>query len=158
MPSPLPNLLRIIMITFLVHSTLPFTSPRIHFPSSRLFLLTSSSRSCYNPSKSTQKQTRLRSSKTDTDYISDAVSLASTPPFGTTFPNPPVGCVIVSKDGKVLGEGFHPMAGYPHAEVFALLEASGKVDSGRLAASGVMIEQGEGGGGRRGRIHHDRGT
>ncbi|GMI44443.1 hypothetical protein TrCOL_g5601 [Triparma columacea] len=34
------------------------------------------------------------------------------------------------------------MAGYPHAEVFALLEASGKVDSGRLAASGVMIEQG----------------
>ena len=66
--------------------------------------------------------------------------------------------MIVSKDGKVLGEGFHPMAGYPHAEVFALLEASGKVDSGRLAASGVMIEQGEGGVGRRGRIHHDRGA
>ncbi|GMH75165.1 hypothetical protein TrRE_jg12145 [Triparma retinervis] len=80
--------------------------------------------------------------KSDLDYMKDAVSLASTPPFGTTFPNPPVGCVIVSKDGEVLGEGFHPLAGYPHAEIFALLEASGKVESGRLAAAGVMIEQG----------------
>ncbi|KAJ1408619.1 Riboflavin biosynthesis protein RibD [Sesbania bispinosa] len=33
-----------------------------------------------------------------------------------------VGCVIV-KDGKVVGEGFNPKAGQPHAEVFAVRDA-----------------------------------
>ena len=41
---------------------------------------------------------------------------------GKTAPNPLVGSVIV-KDGKIVGEGFHPGAGQPHAEVFALREA-----------------------------------
>lgn len=36
----------------------------------------------------------------------------------TTRPNPCVGCVIV-KDDVIIGKGFHPKAGYPHAEVFA---------------------------------------
>lgn len=40
----------------------------------------------------------------------------------TTRPNPAVGCVIVQAD-KVVGQGFHPKAGAPHAEVFALKEA-----------------------------------
>jgi len=31
-------------------------------------------------------------------------------------PNPKVGCEIVSEDGKIIGEGFHQMAGMPHAE------------------------------------------
>ena len=40
----------------------------------------------------------------------------------TTRPNPAVGCVIVQSE-KVVGQGFHPKAGAPHAEVFALKEA-----------------------------------
>ncbi|OOS07404.1 diaminohydroxyphosphoribosylaminopyrimidine deaminase [Moraxella cuniculi DSM 21768] len=43
----------------------------------------------------------------------------------TTRPNPAVGCVIV-KDGMVVGQGFHPKAGQPHAEVFALQDAYNK--------------------------------
>ncbi|MDV2859757.1 bifunctional diaminohydroxyphosphoribosylaminopyrimidine deaminase/5-amino-6-(5-phosphoribosylamino)uracil reductase RibD [Psychrobacter sp. CAM01] len=40
----------------------------------------------------------------------------------TTRPNPAVGCVIVQA-GMVVGQGFHPKAGQPHAEVFALKNA-----------------------------------
>ncbi len=41
---------------------------------------------------------------------------------GQTAPNPMVGSVII-KNGQVLGEGFHPKAGEPHAEVFAIRAA-----------------------------------
>jgi diaminohydroxyphosphoribosylaminopyrimidine deaminase/5-amino-6-(5-phosphoribosylamino)uracil reductase len=41
---------------------------------------------------------------------------------GRTAPNPPVGAVVV-RDGCIVGEGFHPAAGQPHAEVYALRDA-----------------------------------
>ncbi|WP_181280641.1 bifunctional diaminohydroxyphosphoribosylaminopyrimidine deaminase/5-amino-6-(5-phosphoribosylamino)uracil reductase RibD [Aphanothece hegewaldii] len=41
---------------------------------------------------------------------------------GQTAPNPLVGSVIV-KEGQIIGEGFHPGAGQPHAEIFALRNA-----------------------------------
>lgn len=41
---------------------------------------------------------------------------------GKTSPNPLVGAVVVKK-GKIIGEGFHPKAGQPHAEIFALQNA-----------------------------------
>lgn len=41
---------------------------------------------------------------------------------GLTRPNPPVGAVLV-KRGKMIGEGFHRIAGGPHAEIVALLDA-----------------------------------
>ncbi len=44
---------------------------------------------------------------------------------GRTAPNPPVGAVIV-RNGQVVGEGFHPQAGKPHAEIFALRQAGEK--------------------------------
>lgn len=40
----------------------------------------------------------------------------------TTRPNPAVGCVIV-QSAQIVGQGFHPKVGQPHAEVFALKEA-----------------------------------
>ena len=40
----------------------------------------------------------------------------------TTRPNPAVGCIIVQAE-QIVGQGFHPKAGEPHAEVFALKEA-----------------------------------
>lgn len=40
----------------------------------------------------------------------------------TTRPNPAVGCVIVQAE-QIVGQGFHPQAGLPHAEVFALKDA-----------------------------------
>ena len=48
-------------------------------------------------------------------YMARALELAKQG-RGKTFPNPCVGCVLV-KDDTIVGEGFHPRAGMPHAEV-----------------------------------------
>ncbi|BAU10525.1 riboflavin biosynthesis protein RibD [Leptolyngbya sp. NIES-3755] len=51
--------------------------------------------------------------------------------IGRTAPNPMVGSVIVS-DGDIIGEGFHPKAGEPHAEVFALRQAGARSQGATL--------------------------
>jgi diaminohydroxyphosphoribosylaminopyrimidine deaminase / 5-amino-6-(5-phosphoribosylamino)uracil reductase len=51
--------------------------------------------------------------------------------IGRTAPNPLVGSVIV-RDGAIVGEGFHPQAGQPHAEVFALREAGDRAQNATL--------------------------
>ncbi len=55
------------------------------------------------------------------NFMQRAIDLACNG-LGRTAPNPPVGAILV-KDGEVVGAGFHPAAGQPHAEVFALREA-----------------------------------
>jgi diaminohydroxyphosphoribosylaminopyrimidine deaminase / 5-amino-6-(5-phosphoribosylamino)uracil reductase len=54
--------------------------------------------------------------------------------LGRTAPNPLVGAVVV-KDGEVIGEGFHPAAGQPHAEVFALRAAGDRAQGATIYVS-----------------------
>ena len=53
---------------------------------------------------------------------------------GKTSPNPMVGAVVV-KEGQIIGEGFHPEAGQPHAEVFALKAAGEEAEGATLYVS-----------------------
>lgn len=57
----------------------------------------------------------------DREYMRLALELA-VKARGRTSPNPMVGAVVV-RDGAIIGRGFHPRAGEPHAEVFALTAA-----------------------------------
>lgn len=57
----------------------------------------------------------------DERYMARCLELARQA-WGRTSPNPLVGAVVV-REGQVVGEGFHPQAGQPHAEVFALHQA-----------------------------------
>jgi diaminohydroxyphosphoribosylaminopyrimidine deaminase / 5-amino-6-(5-phosphoribosylamino)uracil reductase len=65
-----------------------------------------------------------------------ALVLARTPdvPLG---PNPRVGCILLDRDGGVVGSGYHRGAGYPHAEVDALRTAG---DRARGACAVVTLE------------------
>jgi diaminohydroxyphosphoribosylaminopyrimidine deaminase/5-amino-6-(5-phosphoribosylamino)uracil reductase len=69
----------------------------------------------------------------DAHWMRRALRLAEK---GFTPPNPMVGCVIV-REGMPVGEGFHPVAGQPHAEVFALRAAGEKA---RGATAYVTLE------------------
>ncbi|MBA54498.1 MAG: riboflavin biosynthesis protein RibD [Pseudomonadales bacterium] len=58
---------------------------------------------------------------TDHQHMAEAIRLAWRGLY-TTHPNPRVGCVLV-KDGQVVGQGWHQIAGEGHAEVNALSQA-----------------------------------
>jgi len=58
---------------------------------------------------------------------------------GVTAPNPMVGSVIV-KDDKLIGSGFHPKAGQPHAEVYAIADTQAKSESTQGATLYVNLE------------------
>ena len=60
---------------------------------------------------------------------------------GLSDPNPRVGCVIVSADGKaILGQGHTQAAGGPHAEVMALRDAQARGHDVRGATVYVTLE------------------
>lgn len=57
-------------------------------------------------------------------YIKRCIELAENG-FGTTYPNPMVGSVIVYEN-RIIGEGWHKKAGEPHAEVNAIRSVKDK--------------------------------
>lgn len=50
--------------------------------------------------------------------------------IGTTSPNPPVGCVVLTAAGQVAGEGYHQRKGEAHAETHALAAAGTRAVGG----------------------------
>lgn len=58
-------------------------------------------------------------SASDEDHMAQALALARRG-LGTTWPNPSVGCVVVSEDGEIVGRGTTAPGGRPHAEAVAL--------------------------------------
>lgn len=66
-----------------------------------------------------------------------ALELAARGPLG---PNPRVGCVLLDRDGAVLGEGWHRGAGTVHAEVAALADARERGADVRGATAVVTLE------------------
>ncbi len=71
----------------------------------------------------------------DLHYMRRALRLAALGRHAS--PNPMVGCVLVTDDGQIVGEGWHPTPGQPHAEVFALRDAGG---AARGATAYVTLE------------------
>ncbi len=69
----------------------------------------------------------------DRQMMSKCIDLAKQA-WGKTAPNPLVGAVIV-RDGAIVGEGFHPGAGQPHAEVFALRQAGARARGATIYVS-----------------------
>lgn len=67
-----------------------------------------------------------------TEYMSLAVRLARKAE-GMTSPNPLVGAVIIDRNGRIIGKGFHKKAGEPHAEIMALR------DAGNVPAGSTMV-------------------
>lgn len=110
----------------------PTVLPRLSFhPShstpSHLCRLTATAR---NPSQDTSL---------DAFYIRRCVDLARQAE-GQTRPNPPVGCVITTQAGIILGEGYHHRAGEPHAEANAIADARSRNHSLVNATAYVSLE------------------
>jgi diaminohydroxyphosphoribosylaminopyrimidine deaminase/5-amino-6-(5-phosphoribosylamino)uracil reductase len=71
-----------------------------------------------------------------TNYMHHALTLAARA-LGRAAPNPAVGCVIVSPDGRVVGRGWTQDGGRPHAEAMALAQAGA---AARGATAYVTLE------------------
>ncbi len=61
----------------------------------------------------------------DADHMAQALALARRG-LGLTWPNPSVGCVVVSPSGAMAGRGWTAPGGRPHAEALALTQAGEK--------------------------------
>ena len=73
--------------------------------------------------------------ESDREWLQRAASLAGRG-WGRVHPNPMVGCVL-TRDGQLVGEGWHEEFGGPHAEVNAINSAG---ESARGATAYVSLE------------------
>lgn len=73
------------------------------------------------------------------DFTELALELASGA-LALSSPNPRVGCVIASPDGKILGQGHTQEAGGPHAEIMALRDATARGNGVAGATAWVTLE------------------
>ena len=75
-------------------------------------------------------------SELDAGFMRAALGLAARA-LGRVWPNPAVGCLIVSPEGEVVGRGFTRDGGRPHAEAVALEQAG---ERARGATAYVTLE------------------
>ena len=59
---------------------------------------------------------------------------------GATAPNPPVGCVLLDGDGRLLAQAAHTRAGQPHAEAAAIATCRAQGRVGRIHTALVTLE------------------
>lgn len=57
----------------------------------------------------------------------------------STSPNPRVGCVILSPEGKLLGEGWHRYVGGPHAEDEAITQVQSRYGAQMLQGATLVV-------------------
>lgn len=74
----------------------------------------------------------------DRVYLARACELAARG-VGNVSPNPPVGAVIVSAGGRILGEGYHHGCGKAHAEIEALRDAERRGNAEAVAGATVYV-------------------
>ena len=86
------------------------------------------------------RRATIPSAMTDASpFITQALGLAAQALF-LSNPNPRVGCVLVSPDGRVIGQGSTQQAGGPHAEIMALRDAAAAGQYVRGATAYVTLE------------------
>lgn len=73
----------------------------------------------------------------DQTYMRRALELAGRGLY-TTTPNPRVGAVVV-KDSRIIGEGWHQVAGEPHAEVLAIRDAKAKAGDDAVKGAAIYV-------------------
>src|SRR5436190_8197326 len=76
----------------------------------------------------------MTTNESDLQHIQRSIELAGKG-VGLVSPNPLVGCVIVSTDGEIVGEGTYIYDDVTHAEVIALEQAGEKANGGTAYVS-----------------------
>lgn len=71
-------------------------------------------------------------------WMERCLSLAANADSATS-PNPRVGCVILSPEGVLLGEGWHKHAGAPHAEAEAMAQVRSRHGSDALHGATLVV-------------------
>jgi diaminohydroxyphosphoribosylaminopyrimidine deaminase/5-amino-6-(5-phosphoribosylamino)uracil reductase len=66
---------------------------------------------------------------TEIEAMRQAIALSALG-LGTTSPNPQVGCVVLDRDGRKVGVGYHQRKGESHAEAHALAAAGARAHGG----------------------------